>query len=142
MARLKLHIPEAFAFETEIPLRISDINYGGHLGNDAVLSLIHEARVRYLTSLGYSEIDIEGTSIIMSDAHIVFRSEGFYGDTLLIRVTPGPPEGVRFDLFYALMNKATGKEVARARTEITFFDYGSRKAVQVPERFISRIGRQ
>jgi len=27
---------------------VADINYGGHLGNDKVLSFIHEARLRYV----------------------------------------------------------------------------------------------
>jgi len=133
-------LPETFAFETEVALRISDMNYGGHLGNDAVLSLIHEARVRYLHSLGYSELDIEGSSIIMSDAHIVYRGEGFYGDTLVIRIAPSRPEGVRFDLFYQLNNRESGKEIARARTEISFFNYTTRKTVPVPGAFSSKLG--
>ena len=140
MARIKLILPETFAFETEVALRISDMNYGGHLGNDAVLSLIHEARVRYLHSLGYSELDIEGSSIIMSDAHIVYRGEGFYGDTLVIRIAPSRPEGVRFDLFYQLNNRESGKEIARARTEISFFNYTTRKTVPVPGAFSSKLG--
>ena len=140
MPRVKLHIPDTFTFETEIPVRVTDINYGGHLGNDAVLSLMHEARVRYLVSLGYSELDIEGASIIMTDAHIVFRGEGFYGDTLLIQIAPDRPEGVRFDLWYRILHKGTGKEIARARTEISFFDYSTRKTVPVPEAFIKKIG--
>jgi hypothetical protein len=45
-----------------------DINYGGHLGNDAVLSLVHEARVRFLKQQGYTENNIEGAGIIMADA--------------------------------------------------------------------------
>ena len=48
MARVKLQLPANFLFSTEIPIRISDINYGGHLGNDAVLSIVHEARIQFL----------------------------------------------------------------------------------------------
>ncbi len=44
MPRVELELPERFQFVTEIPLRITDINYGGHLGNDALLSLLHEAQ--------------------------------------------------------------------------------------------------
>jgi len=46
MARIKIEIPDKFIYKTEIPIRITDINYGGHLGNDSLLSIIHEARVR------------------------------------------------------------------------------------------------
>ncbi len=139
MPKLKLTIPDHSVFETEIPLRISDMNYGNHLGNDAVLSIMHEARVQFFKSLGYTELNVEGAGIIMADAHLVFRSEGFYGDVLTARLSLSPPEGVRFDIFYQLLNSRTGKEIARARTEISFFDYAARKTIAVPEAFAERI---
>lgn len=39
MIRVKIELPEKFIIVTEIPLKISDINYRGHLGNDSVLSI-------------------------------------------------------------------------------------------------------
>ena len=60
MPRIKIELPEIFIFKTEISIRITDINYGGHLGNDSLLSIIHEARVRFLKHLDYSESDVEG----------------------------------------------------------------------------------
>ncbi|NDG84238.1 MAG: thioesterase, partial [Proteobacteria bacterium] len=62
MPRIKIDLPERFAFSTELSLRITDINYGGHLGNDAVLGLVHEARVRFLKHHGFSETEIGGVS--------------------------------------------------------------------------------
>ena len=77
MPRIKIELPEKFIYKTEIPIRITDINYGGHLGNDSLLSLIHEARVRLLHHLGYSESNVEGAGIMMIDAGIQYKSEGF-----------------------------------------------------------------
>ena len=45
MQRVKVELPANFNFSCIIPIRITDLNYGGHVGNDAVLSLIHEARI-------------------------------------------------------------------------------------------------
>jgi len=53
--RIKLELPEIMVFSTEIPVRITDINYGGHLGNDSILSIVQEARVRFLNKYNYSE---------------------------------------------------------------------------------------
>ncbi|MCW8811925.1 MAG: acyl-CoA thioesterase, partial [Chlorobium sp.] len=78
MARIKVELPEKFHFRTEIQIRITDINYGGHLGNDSLLSIIHEARLRFLNHLGYSESNVEGIGIIMVDAGIQYKSEAFY----------------------------------------------------------------
>lgn len=135
MARVKLDLPKEFLFSTEVHVRIGDINYGGHLGNDAVLAFVHEARVRFLKAYGYSEADIEGVGIIMTDAVVVYKSEGFYGDRLLIEVVVQDFTRTGCDFLFRLTNKETGKEIARAKTGIVFFDYASRKVVAVPPRF-------
>ncbi|HTH40066.1 MAG TPA: thioesterase, partial [Rhodocyclaceae bacterium] len=47
MARLRISLPEQFIFSTDIPLYISHINYGGHLDNALLLTVVSEARVRF-----------------------------------------------------------------------------------------------
>jgi len=34
MQRIKIDLPEFFSFTTPIKIRITDLNYGGHVGND------------------------------------------------------------------------------------------------------------
>jgi len=66
------------AFRVRYPVRIGDINYGGHLGNDKYLLLFHDARLAYLAGLGASEKDIGGgAGLIMSEAHVRFQAEVF-----------------------------------------------------------------
>ena len=55
MPRIVIQLPPRFAFTTEIPVYVGHINYGGHLDNAAMLSLVSEARIRFLASLGYTE---------------------------------------------------------------------------------------
>lgn len=135
MGRVKLELPDSFGFTTEVIVRIDDINYGGHLGNDSILSLVHEARVRFLKNVGFTEADIDGVGLIMTDAVIVYRSEGFYADVLKIEVAVSDLGKVGCDFVFKLSNKETGNEVARAKTGIVFFDYERRKTVEVPEKF-------
>ncbi len=135
MSRLRLDLPDQFLFTTEIPLRVSDINYGGHLGNDAVLTLAQEARARFLASHGWSEKDVAGRGIIMTDAAVVYRSEAFYGNVLTIDVTVADLSEIGCDFLFRMTNKASGKEVARVKTGIVFFDYATRKPQPVPEEF-------
>jgi acyl-CoA thioester hydrolase len=141
MARIKLVLPEHFTFTTSIPVRITDLNYGGHLGNDTLLSLIHEARMQYLNSLGYSELQFDAASLIMSDAGIEFKSEAFYGDVLKAQVTAGEFTRVGFDLFYKFTKVVEEKEVvvALAKTGMICFDYKARKVVPVPEAAIKTL---
>ena len=145
MTRIKLDMPEAFPFSTDIAIRITDINYGGHLGNDAVLSLIHEARLRFLMEHGFSELDIDGFGLIMTDSAIVYQSEAFHGDVLTIEVVVKDFTKYGCDFVYRITNKATGKEVARAKTGVLIYDYESKKVVEVPEGFkeiFSTMGNQ
>jgi Predicted thioesterase len=79
-----------------------DINYGGHLGNDRVLGLAHEARVRWLASHDLSEADVGGAGLIMADAALVFRQEAFLGDVLDVALGAAEARRSSFDLVYLL----------------------------------------
>ena len=139
MPRIKIEIPEKFIFKTEILIRITDINYGGHLGNDSLLSIIHEARVRFLKHLDYSESDVEGNGIIMIDAGVQYKSEGFYGDELLVEIAVNDFTGIGCDFVYRIRNKNILNEIALAKTGIVFFNYDKRKTASVPPEFKKKI---
>lgn len=142
MARIELNLPENFSFSTDVRVRISDINYGNHLGNDALLSLVHEARLQFLQSRGFSELDIDGCGLILTDAVIVYKSQGFHGDLLTILAAVGDFNKYGCDFFYKVIRKNGGKEVARAKTGIVFFDYNRQKMVPVPAAFFKACGTQ
>lgn len=135
MPRIKLHLPENFSFHTLLPLRITDINYGGHLGNDAVLSLMHEARMQFLKYHGYTEMAVGGASLIMSDVAIEFKAEAFYGDVLTVSVTALDFSRVGFDVYYRFTKEEAGKKiiVANAKTGMVCYDYNVKKVVSVPD---------
>ena len=59
MTRVKIDLPQTWLFSVDLPVRITDINYGNHLGNDALVGLLQEARVRWLNQFGWTEL-IEG----------------------------------------------------------------------------------
>jgi acyl-CoA thioesterase FadM len=136
VARIELNLPDNFSFSTDVRVRISDINYGNHLGNDALLSLVHEARLQFLQSRGFSELDIDGCGLILTDAVVVYKSQGFHGDLLTILAAVGEFTKYGCDFFYKVIRKNGGKEVARAKTGVVFFDYNRQKMVTVPTAFI------
>lgn len=135
MERIKIDLPEKFQFTTEVTVRVSDVNYGGHLGNDSILSLVHEARLRFLKNLGFSESNIAGTGIIMFDAAIQYKSQAYHGDILVLDIAVENFIRSGCDFLFKITNKLTGKEIARAKTGTAFFDYEKNKMVPVPEKF-------
>ena len=142
MARLKINLPAKFMFTSEFNIRISDINYGGHLGNDAVLSLAHELRLLYLQSMGFSELNCGGSGIIMTDAQIVYMSEAFHGDLLTGEIACENISAAGLDFVYRFISKKSGKEIARIKTGIVFFDYKNRKIMKTPAQFLEKINQK
>ncbi|SMF11184.1 thioesterase family protein [Pseudogulbenkiania subflava] len=142
MARIQIPLPETFVFEITLDIRIGDINYGGHLANDAMLRLAHEARLRFFKAYGYTELDVEGHGIIMTDAAIVYKAEVFHGESLIFRLGLADPNKYGFDLVYQASHDKTGQEVARLKTGIVFFDYGKRKIAPMPDVFMTRFPRE
>ncbi len=135
MARMKLDLPEKFGFSTELPVRITDINYGQHLGNDAVLAFAHEARVQFLGSFGFSEADVDGVGMIMLDAVVVYKSQAFHGEALVVEVAAADLGPCGCDFLYRLTEKQSGREIARVKTGLAFFDYAKNRIAKMPERF-------
>ena len=141
MPKNKLILPERFPFTVEIPVRITDLNYGGHVGNDSILSLIHEIRVQFLRHHGYGELDLAGVGLIMADVTIEFKSELFYGDSLWASVAAAEFSRVGFELFYKLEKKSGERSVsvAFARTSMICYDYAQKKIVSIPKEVCTKL---
>ena len=137
----KVVLPDAFPFSTEVPVRITDLNYGGHLGNDALLGMLHEARVQFLQAMQLpGEFNAETKlGLIMVDVAVEFKSEAFHGDVLRIDIAATAPNKYGFDVVYHV-HKA-GKEVARAKTGMLCFDYNLHKLRLLPEDLAATIRR-
>jgi len=135
MERVKINLPEAFSFSTIITIRITDLNYGSHVGNDTFLSLMQEARQQFLMSYGYKELSVEGVGLILSDAAIEYKRELNYADTIKISVAASGFDKYGFDVFYK-MEVVTNDETilaAKAKTGMLCYDYEKRKLVTMPQ---------
>ena len=132
MSRIKISLPSSFSFSTSIPIRITDLNYGGHVGNDTILTLAHEARMQFLHQYGYTEMELGGASMIMSDAAIEFKSELFYGQSVTIEVAVDDLSRVGFSLYYR-MTREDGSIVALVKTGMACYSYAQKKVVSLPD---------
>ena len=135
MERIKLNLTDNFSFSTSIPIRITDLNYGGHVGNDVFLVLIHEARQQFLKFFGYAELDFAGASLIMADAAIEYKTELNYGDVVKVFVAATGFDRLGFDLHYLLEIEKDAQSVlaGKAKTGMICYDYTLKKKVTVPE---------
>ena len=136
MARLKIDIPTQHLLTTiHLPIRISDINYGNHVGNSAFVALIHEARVQWLQQHQLSELDCGGVGMIMSNLSVVFKNEAFYGDTLAIGIFIAETTTISFELVYQITTTRNEKTIiiAQATTTMVCYNYGLKKVATIPD---------
>lgn len=122
-----------------LEVRVGDINYGGHMGNDKALLVFHDARIRFLETLGFREGDIGGPGIIMRDAHVAYRKEVFLHDVLLADVGIDEVSNVSLNMIYTVRREKDDAVVFTGSTGLLAFDYDARRPVKIPEAFLRKI---
>lgn len=139
--RIKISFTTSFVYSTNIPVRISDINYGGHVGNDSILSILHEARLRYLKQWGYTEMEAGGCGLIMADSAIQYKGEAFYGDDLLVEIAIDNINSIAFDIFYKVSTLRNEKEISivYAKTGMICFDYNTRSIMTMTDELREKV---
>ncbi len=136
MARVQLTAPKDSLFQTNLIVQIGDINYGNHLSNDAILRLVHEARLRWLKTGGFSEIDIDGCGLIMADAAIMYKNQAFHGDELSFELAIDECGKSSFELYSTITRQSDGCLIAIIKTGMVFFDYKQQKIAKTPDAFL------
>lgn len=127
MDRIKVPIPDQWIFKTEVQIRVGDLNYGNHVGNDRYLLLAQEARCRWLSAMGFrSEVDIDPPiGLIVSEASVEYKAEAFQGDHLIIEV--GNLNITRFGFNQIYRFRRQEKDICLINMGILFFNFKQRK---------------
>lgn len=133
LPRIKLEPRSLYSFHIDIKVRVTDLNYGGHLANDSLLSLVHEARVAFLSEHDWTEANCGGVSLILGDTAVVYQGEAFAGDILRFEVTAGEPTGRGFRLFYRISRSTDSAPIALVENGMVCFDYENSKTKRLPD---------
>ncbi len=109
------------------------MNYGRHLGHDALISLLHEARVQAFAALNFAEWDMAGYPSIVADLVVQYQSEARFPDALVIETAVPAPEGKALTVYQRVVQDDGERVVATARVNQLLIDMQSGKPVTVPE---------
>ncbi|MFN2357129.1 MAG: acyl-CoA thioesterase [Desulfotignum sp.] len=139
MARIDIPMPQTYAFTTELDIRIQDINVANHVGHDTFISLLHEARVRFLHHLGYTEADIEGCAILVSDLAVVYKAQARHRDRLRCEIAAVEFNKYGCDIFYRMTRAQDDTLILEAKTGIVFFNYHENKVTRMPREFAKAV---
>lgn len=137
MIRLKKQ--KDYEYEYKRLIQVGDINYGGHLGNDALVKILHEARIDMLYSMGFTELDLgDGeTGIIMAELVINYKAESFMMDTISVFCHADDISNVSFRMYYKVSDD--DKLIALAETEIVTFNYNKKQIADIPAAFLNAL---
>ncbi|MPN11347.1 hypothetical protein SDC9_158648 [bioreactor metagenome] len=89
--------------------------------------------------MGHKELDVDGRGVIVSDAALQYLSEAFHGETVIVEIAPQDFNKYGCDLMWRMRERDSGREIARGKTGIVFFDYQARRIAPVPEVFRQRF---
>jgi acyl-CoA thioesterase FadM len=138
MARLILEFPEdQYCYTTPLTVRVTDINGANHLGNDSMVSMISEARARFLFEFGVRETERDGTGIIVTDLATTYKAEAHARDQLLFEVGVMDFNKYGGDIIFRVTRPADKKLIAMAKSGFVFFNYKSTQVVAMPDEFRS-----
>lgn len=138
MARVTIELPDRFVFSTRVPIYTSHINQNRHLDSVALLTLFAEARARMLAAIDYRR-DRADVALIVADTAVVYRSEAFHGETLLFEIGAADFNKYGCDLVFRATVDGDGREVARGKNGMMFFDYRLKKPVPAPAEWVDRL---
>jgi acyl-CoA thioesterase FadM len=142
MARLQLIFPEEqYYFSTQLTVRVTDINGANHLGNDSMISMISEARARFLYEFGIRETGSDGIGIIVTDLATTYKAEAHARDQLLFEVGVMDFNSYGGDITFRISRPADQTLVAMAKSGFVFFNYQQSKVVPMPEEFKAKFSR-
>ncbi|MYM36014.1 thioesterase [Duganella sp. FT50W] len=140
MARLKLDFPDdLFIFSTQLTVRVTDINGANHLGNDSMISMISEARARFLFEYGLQETGTDGLGIIVTDLATTYKAEAHARDQLIFEVGVMDFNQYGGDIVFRITRPRDGTLVALAKYGFVFFNYHRREVTPMPPEFLAKF---
>lgn len=140
MARLKLEFPDdQFCYSTHLTVRVTDINAANHLANDSMISMISEARARFLFDVGAEDARGDGVGIIVTDLATTYRNEAHARDQLLFEVGVMDFNKYGGDIIFRITRPQDGALIAMAKSGFVLFDYTNKRVVAMPPGFYQRF---
>jgi len=139
MSRVKVDVPDQFLFSMERNVGISDVNYARHLDSVKMMQILHEARLQFLASLGFTEANIFGLGMVVTDTAVDYRSESFANDQLIIDVGVSDLNRYGLDISLQVTNSALESVVCLAKIGVVFFDFDKHQISPMPEAFTGMI---
>lgn len=128
-----------FKYQTQIPIRFSDMDLFGHANNAIFLTYFEQARSKYWEEIiGWNWNEM---GIILAKAEVEFISPVLINDQLFAYVRTSRIGNSSFDIDYLLVSRTeTGENIrAKGKTVQVSFDYKTNKPALIPVIYKSKM---
>ncbi len=126
-----------FNFSIPLKVRINDLNYGAHVGHQHFLSYFQEARVAYLKQWNYTELDIEGTGMVVGEVNCRYKQQLFFGDRIDVGCRIEALKSKNFTMQYRI--ERSGIVCAEGMTKNYCYDYEAKRVAPLPQAFVQTV---
>ncbi len=134
MPRVTLAEKPSYEHSHSMLIRATDINYGGHLGNETLLGLVHEARAHFLKAVNFITI-IGGKQTVGLVAN--YKAEGFAHEEVTVESQIDELGQKSFRLFHRIQR---GEQViALVEMGMVAYSYSKRTPVHLPTEFLNGL---
>ena len=123
-----------FRFYHPIEVRYGDLDPQGHLNNAKYFTLIEQARISSVKTLGLwqggSFLEI---GMILAEARMTFKAPILWGHPIQVGVRVARLGNKSFDLSYSIQDSKTQTEHAVGSTVQVAYDYRSAQTIPIPD---------
>jgi acyl-CoA thioester hydrolase len=125
---------DLYRFSTTLEVRWRDVDALSHVNNAVYLTYLEQARIHYLSELGFALANPTDVGIIIAEASCRFKSPLRLKEKVTIRARTSELRRSSFILKYRLEG-GDGRLAATASTVQVCFDYGDERPIPIPDRW-------
>lgn len=130
-----------FRFYHPVEVRYGDLDPQGHVNNAKHLTYFEQARVAYMIELGLFTRDqsFMEIGVILAEVHITYFAPIYFGQDIKVGVHPVKLGNKSMTWDQNIVDRGSGKELAKGAVVIVTYDYRTSQTIPVPQEWRKRI---
>ena len=126
-------------FSIKIKVRYCETDQMGLVHHGSYINYFEEARISWISNLGFSYSEIEKSGIILpvSKLNINYLSPAYFDDELVVNVELAEPPTSRLIFNYTIKNK--NEVVVTGNTVLAFLNKETKRPVRCPDYILEKV---
>ena len=135
MSRIRLNFDDrVFTYETLIRVWATDITVGAQASPEAMVTMLSEARARYLNAQGIMEVESDFDGILITDLATEFVSRALAHQELIFEVGLSGKNKYGGDIVIRVTRREDGSDVMRAKFGFVCYNFYTNQVIPVTEK--------